>query len=112
MRYRWFVSTSPIATTVLIVLLSQPPLFSQAPSASANARVATQPRIPSRTPDGQPDLQGFWTNATTTPLERPSEFAEKQVLSEREAAEFQERVLRPSGEGPPGLQAGSSIDEF
>ena len=24
-----------------------------------------------RTPDGQPDLQGFWTNATYTPLERP-----------------------------------------
>ena len=24
-----------------------------------------------RTADGQPDLQGFWTNATYTPLERP-----------------------------------------
>ena len=24
-----------------------------------------------RTPDGQPDLQGFWTNSTYTPLERP-----------------------------------------
>src|SRR5262245_11330258 len=24
-----------------------------------------------RTPDGQPDLQGFWSNATYTPLERP-----------------------------------------
>ena len=25
-----------------------------------------------RTPDGKPDLQGNWTNATLTPLERPS----------------------------------------
>src|SRR5271154_4137913 len=24
-----------------------------------------------RTPDGHPDLQGIWTNATITPLERP-----------------------------------------
>ncbi len=29
----------------------------------------TQPK----TPDGQPDLQGFWTNSTYTPLERPEE---------------------------------------
>ena len=26
-----------------------------------------------RTVDGQPDLQGIWTNATLTPLERPRE---------------------------------------
>ena len=25
-----------------------------------------------RTPDGQPDLQGVWSNATLTPLERPA----------------------------------------
>jgi hypothetical protein len=31
-------------------------------------------RIP-RTPDGRPDLQGFWTNGTITPLLRPLEFA-------------------------------------
>ena len=26
---------------------------------------------PSRTPDGQPDLEGTWTNATLTPFQRP-----------------------------------------
>jgi hypothetical protein len=31
-----------------------------------------------RTADGQPDLQGYWTNATFTPLERPAEFAGKE----------------------------------
>ena len=25
-----------------------------------------------KTPDGQPDLTGFWTNATFTPLQRPN----------------------------------------
>ena len=25
-----------------------------------------------KTPDGQPDLQGFWTNSTYVPLERPT----------------------------------------
>jgi len=25
-----------------------------------------------RTPDGQPDIEGYWSNATITPFERPA----------------------------------------
>src|ERR1700681_376920 len=46
-----------------------------------------------RTPDGQPDLQGVWTNSTLTPLERPPELAGKEFLTEKEAAEFGQRTL-------------------
>jgi hypothetical protein len=38
-----------------------------------------------RTPDGHPDLQGTWTNATVTPLERPDALAGKATLSDAEA---------------------------
>jgi hypothetical protein len=38
-----------------------------------------------RTADGQPDLQGMWTNATITPLERPSEFGDRLVITDAEA---------------------------
>jgi len=38
-----------------------------------------------RTPDGHPDLQGIWTNATVTPLERPAELAGKATLTDAEA---------------------------
>ena len=48
---------------------------------------------PPRTPDGQPDLQGLWTNATLTPLERPTDLAGKQFLTEQEAKEFAKRAL-------------------
>jgi hypothetical protein len=48
---------------------------------------------PPRTPDGQPDLQGIWTNATLTPLERPAELAGKEFLTDQEAAEFARRAL-------------------
>src|SRR4029450_171803 len=41
----------------------------------------TQPK----TPDGQPDLQGFWTNSTYTPLERPKS-VEKEFYTPAEAA--------------------------
>jgi hypothetical protein len=43
---------------------------------------------PPRTPDGQFDLQGYWTNATFIPLERPAEFAGKDVLTEAEAIAY------------------------
>src|SRR6476619_7463207 len=40
-----------------------------------------------RTPDGQPDFQGYWTNLTYTPYERPKELANKAFYTEKEAIE-------------------------
>ena len=42
-----------------------------------------------RTPGGQPSLEGIWTNATVTPLERPRELAEQEFFTEEEAAEYE-----------------------
>ena len=39
-----------------------------------------------RTPWGDPDLQGLWTNTTTTPMERPDDLADKESLSSEELA--------------------------
>ena len=47
-----------------------------------------------RTPDGKPDLQGIWTNATQTPLERPAEFGDKRFLTEQEAIERESMAQR------------------
>lgn len=48
----------------------------------------TQKRYtPPRTPWGDPDLQGVWNDATSTPLQRPT--GAKDVLSDEEAADFQ-----------------------
>jgi hypothetical protein len=46
-----------------------------------------------RTPWGHPDLQGRWTNATVTPLERPAELAGKEFFTAEEAAEYQKHAL-------------------
>ncbi len=49
-----------------------------------------------RTPDGHPDLQGIWTNATITPLERPDDLAAKPSLTEKEAVEYAKKSLENS----------------
>ena len=44
---------------------------------------------PPETPWGDPDLQGVWTNATLTPLERSDAMVDKSVLTAEEAADFE-----------------------
>jgi hypothetical protein len=60
---------------------------------AAEAKAAPKSWTISRTADGQPDLQGLWTNATITPLQRPRELAGKAVFSEQEVAEREKRIL-------------------
>jgi hypothetical protein len=48
---------------------------------------------PPRGPDGHPDLQGIWTNATLTPFERPKELAGKPFFTREEAAAFEKRQI-------------------
>jgi hypothetical protein len=38
---------------------------------------------------GHPDIGGVWSNATTTPFERPAEFGEQLILTEEQAAKIQ-----------------------
>lgn len=54
MRNRRFGSMMALAAVVAIVSLAPVPAVGQAPMARAAAHT------PPRTPDGQPDMQGFW----------------------------------------------------
>jgi hypothetical protein len=56
------------------------------------------PSSPLRTPWGEPDLQGIWSNPYVTPLERPKEFGTRQFLTEDEIA-AEERRLREQSKG-------------
>ncbi len=49
-----------------------------------------------RAADGHPDLQGIWTNATITPLERSAALAGKEFLTPEEAAAFEKQIARAS----------------
>ena len=49
-------------------------------------------RLP-KTAWGDPDIGGLWSNATVTPIERPSELAGKETLSAEEAADFEQKTI-------------------
>ncbi len=60
-----------------------------------------------RTPWGDPDLQGTWTNTTTTPLERPEALAGREKLTEAERAEFDAEAIRNADRPPPAGSTGA-----
>ena len=67
-----------------------------------------------RTPWGDPDFEGIWTNATLTPLQRPPELAAKEFFTPEEAAQFQRtRIEQTNADRPlPPGQVGAYNDVF
>ena len=89
MRCRVLVVGSVLSMTIAVVSLSVIPVGAQTSAAATTAKRLTVPR----TADGHPDLQGIWDYRTLTPMERPSDLAGKEVLTEEEAAAFEKRTL-------------------
>jgi hypothetical protein len=85
----------PVSIIVLIVLfcvISGPiPAAGQKPSSSS---VPAKTWTLSKTPGGDPDLQGTWTSTTTTPLERPPQFGNRLFLTDQEYAESERQLKR------------------
>ena len=52
---------------------------------------------PARMPWGAPDLQGIWDSKTLTPLERPAEYADREFLTDEEAAALEREVETAPG---------------
>ena len=48
---------------------------------------------PPRTASGAPDIQGVWNYGTMTPLERPAQWAGKEVLTREEAEAYEKQTV-------------------
>jgi hypothetical protein len=72
-------------------------------AAVANAKIAEAAadqryKVP-RTPYGQPDLEGVWTNVSITPLERPSQFGSSVKLTSEQASQLESAAVEHYIEG-------------
>jgi hypothetical protein len=117
MTHRFLASTGVVGILLAVVWLPRAPVAAQAPT----ARMPTGPAKPTtwtvpRTPDGQPDLQGFWSNSTYTPLERPKDVT-REFYTEEEARGIAKRradleTEQTHGGGPKslGVEPGTVAD--
>jgi hypothetical protein len=87
MREKFSDSMMSVAVAVVAgsVVVSAPVTPASAQSSAASS---TTPSSSLKTPWGEPDLQGIWTDETTTPLQRPAKYANQEVFSEAERAEL------------------------
>ena len=85
MTHRLFVAMA-IPAALLLGQAAKPPAKAAKPAGSAAKRPLA------RTPWGDPDLQGVWNDATSTPLQRPTNVGQKETLSGEEAEDFQEEL--------------------
>jgi hypothetical protein len=83
--------------TVAIMSIAPAPAAGQTPPPGTRANQPAKPYVPPRTPDGQPDIQGFWTNSTYTPLQRPKD-VNKAFYTPAEAIEAEKRAAANESE--------------
>ena len=108
-----FLSLPGVAAAMVVAAAN---IVAQTPSRAANqantpgrASAAKSWTAP-RTADGQPDLQGIWSNASLTPFERPKEFAGREFFTEQEAAEFTATALNESNRDRRGATSQEDVN--
>jgi hypothetical protein len=95
-----------VAGFLLAAWLTPALVAAQTPAAAAKSPKPAKPWTASRTPDGQPDLQGFWTNTTYVPLERPKD-VNKEFFTKEEVAE---RITRAAAAESEQTEPGTIPD--
>ena len=85
---RWTMTVAIAATAVGAILsVSITPTSAQSPAASVKAAAPTSASV-LKTPWGEPDLQGIWTDESDTPLQRAPKYANQEFFTEAQRAEL------------------------
>src|ERR1700692_604980 len=85
-RYTGLMLTVAIAAAAVSAAVSVPVTMSSIRPASAQAPAASGTAL--KTPWGEPDLQGIWTDEFDTPLQRPAKFANQEFFTEAQREEL------------------------
>ncbi len=95
MSKRFFeVALGTVTTAVAaIVFLAPAPAAAQTSSTGLLTKEGTRTYTPPRTPDGKPDLQGIYSNASVVPLERPKDLGSKEFFTKEEADAYEKAAM-------------------
>src|SRR5262245_19410312 len=112
-----FGALAGVITVVAVVSVttfaqSKPATSQSTPATTAGkaAPASAAQNYSKRTAWGHPDLQGLWTNTTTTPLQRPANLGSKATLTPSERAELDKQADRSRDAPPPPGNPGAYND--
>jgi hypothetical protein len=97
-----------LATTIVAQVPA--PLAKPAPAPKAAPPPTGKSYTPPKTPDGQPDLQGFWTNSTYVPLERPQGVTKEFYTPDEAQEAIKKAAAREAEQTEPGTTADVHYD--
>src|SRR5882762_8535179 len=97
--------TVAVAAAAAVIAMSIDRTSAQAPSATAPA-----PAPVLKTPWGEPDLQGIWTDETDTPLQRPAKYASQEFFTAAQRAELDEARTVVLGNADKRSERGTARD--
>src|ERR1700681_3775193 len=96
------IITAAVAAAAISTVVATPIIqtLAQTPAASGTAP---------KTPWGEPDLQGIWTDEFDTALQRPAEYANQEFFTKAQREEL-DRQRRAHFGSDPRQERGSAID--
>jgi hypothetical protein len=110
MRHRAFASIGALLAVIAVIALASRSVAGQAQASRAKPAPAAKKWTAPRTPDGQPDLQGYWTNSTYIPLERPNNVTKELYTDEEFAVAVKNAAAREAEQTDPGTIADVHYD--
>lgn len=90
----------PLGALIVAVVLAAASLAAQTAKLPPGAMYGADPsyKVP-RTQDGHPDLQGVWSNNSVTPMIRPTQWKNKEKLTDAELEELKTLVAKSADDG-------------
>src|SRR5690349_23407984 len=89
-----------VGAVLAAVGLAAASLVAQTAKLPPGAMYAADPsyKVP-RTVDGKPDLQGVWANNSVTPMTRPTQWKDKDKLTDKELEELKTLISHSADDG-------------
>src|SRR5712691_3857345 len=91
------LSLGTLAIVIVLLKLMPVTVAAQTTTAPAKTGAAAQAAPALKTPWGEPDLQGMWTDEYFSPLERPAKYAGKEFFTDAERADLDAKRAKRQG---------------